>query len=1213
MLLSACLCGSLSADVLLEESFPVDGRTLRDLPDTAAWHSSRGTADIAYETGSFVGLPANSHLFAYFTDAGAFTLDAGEALVVEFDVVLTGTVTTAGLYNGFRFGVYDSSAGNRVEADGTGLTNTDFSAYRGYMVSWNVNVGSSAIRMDRRDKSSPKLIHSNDGYTRLDEAATTRQGTFEAGVTYSAKVTIARTDAAEVTVSTDVTGGDLSGYSTMVVDTTDPVFAFDMVAFFLPNNVSGGYQITRCVVSEQVAPPPNQTPTVEVEPADTSVDAGAQSEWSLPPGAFVDADGDSLTLSASLEGGAELPAWLTFDAAEGRFNAAPTANDIGTYVIVVTADDGQGGTVQTTFTLEIAGSVVIPPAPPTNRLTLLVESFPAAGRHLQQLPATAAWYSSLVSAVNVYYEPETLFGAMRNVVSVGYFTENGQVSLEPGEKLTLEFDFEFTSDIAAAGLFDGFRFGLYDSSLGTRVAEDGYGLSPDVSVFGNYRGYMVGTHLNTGTTEEPGPALRVSQRDGESPKLIHGYDAYVTRLDTTTVRGGMFEAGVTYSAQLTIERSGGDEATIAVSITGGSITGYEATAVDVETATTAFDTVAFFLAPNTADGYAVTSLSLYKETYDETNQPPFALRLLSGASVQTNDALTVTLPEDLFADDEGDPITIAASLEGGPLPAWMTFDGNTQTLTGLPLAGDEGSYTVVFTATDGQAGSAEATMQIEVLASLNSPFEPSDQITWKHTLIGWIWDMYPWVYSDTMQDWIYVYEAPDGYWMKPANEVYWFFASEDASPWVYTDASGEWEWRNFFAGPLDDLRQVGAFTKLASNASYGSRRPHGYGLYDAVADKTFVCWNGDGMSIYGRAFDHATGTWGAASKIQTLNYYETYVYHNYPNMAQAPNGDLLITYADHADELYLLRASDPHTLDTAWTHEKISDNGNAYPMILAWGSSVFIFYNVQEDISWPYRSFGFIRSEDNGATWSTHQNAIDSAKMDPGHYDEPYVNDFHLEPGIGGQPDRIHFVWSMHGGPNGHNIGSHNGYFAYFIPATGTWQAVDGTDLGVTIDYAEMQAHCVVVQSGPEPSGILVGGLAATHFDGGVPAVVYSLMGTCYVATYQNGAWEHDYVGVGMARDIQRTATGDVRALVRTGSSYSLQLFTSVAPGGAWLKTFEQPIPFENGANTVWQAGFIDDGQPELEIMIQQINSSEETSNYSGTWPVWAIGGTTAP
>jgi serine protease AprX len=70
----------------------------------------------------------------------------------------------------------------------------------------------------------------------------------------------------------------------------------------------------------------------------------------LPENTFSDPDGDDLALSAVLEGGAALPAWLSFDPQTWTFSGTPPG--VGSYVIKVTASDGMEE-VSSAFVLEV--------------------------------------------------------------------------------------------------------------------------------------------------------------------------------------------------------------------------------------------------------------------------------------------------------------------------------------------------------------------------------------------------------------------------------------------------------------------------------------------------------------------------------------------------------------------------------------------------------------------------------------------------------------------------------------------------------------------------------------------------------------------------------------------------------------------------------------------------------------------------------------------
>lgn len=74
--------------------------------------------------------------------------------------------------------------------------------------------------------------------------------------------------------------------------------------------------------------------------------------FDIPADTFTDANGDPLTLSASLVDSGSLPAWLTFDENLNRFTGTPGNSDVGSLDIRITATDGNASE-STVFTLDI--------------------------------------------------------------------------------------------------------------------------------------------------------------------------------------------------------------------------------------------------------------------------------------------------------------------------------------------------------------------------------------------------------------------------------------------------------------------------------------------------------------------------------------------------------------------------------------------------------------------------------------------------------------------------------------------------------------------------------------------------------------------------------------------------------------------------------------------------------------------------------------------
>ena len=108
----------------------------------------------------------------------------------------------------------------------------------------------------------------------------------------------------------------------------------------------------------------NEAPVVSQALADQLATQGVAVNFAVPAETFTDVDGDTLTLAATLAGGAALPSWLSFDAATRTFTGTPGNAEVGTLDVTVTASDG-ALTASDTFTLAIGNANDAPVGAPT--------------------------------------------------------------------------------------------------------------------------------------------------------------------------------------------------------------------------------------------------------------------------------------------------------------------------------------------------------------------------------------------------------------------------------------------------------------------------------------------------------------------------------------------------------------------------------------------------------------------------------------------------------------------------------------------------------------------------------------------------------------------------------------------------------------------------------------------------------------------------------
>ncbi|MBW4469871.1 MAG: putative Ig domain-containing protein [Stenomitos rutilans HA7619-LM2] len=97
----------------------------------------------------------------------------------------------------------------------------------------------------------------------------------------------------------------------------------------------------------------NVAPVVNSAIPNQAVDEFSTFRYTVPANTFTDANGDSLTLNATLTGGETLPSWLIFNASTRTFSGSPTGANVGVVSIDLTARDGRGGSAKDTFTLTV--------------------------------------------------------------------------------------------------------------------------------------------------------------------------------------------------------------------------------------------------------------------------------------------------------------------------------------------------------------------------------------------------------------------------------------------------------------------------------------------------------------------------------------------------------------------------------------------------------------------------------------------------------------------------------------------------------------------------------------------------------------------------------------------------------------------------------------------------------------------------------------------
>jgi Ca2+-binding RTX toxin-like protein len=101
----------------------------------------------------------------------------------------------------------------------------------------------------------------------------------------------------------------------------------------------------------------NQAPTVTNPLADQSLAYNQTLSYTVPVGAFTDAEADTLNYTATRADGSTLPSWLNFSAGSRSFSASnPGVANIGSYDIKITATDIWGASNSDVFSVAVTST-----------------------------------------------------------------------------------------------------------------------------------------------------------------------------------------------------------------------------------------------------------------------------------------------------------------------------------------------------------------------------------------------------------------------------------------------------------------------------------------------------------------------------------------------------------------------------------------------------------------------------------------------------------------------------------------------------------------------------------------------------------------------------------------------------------------------------------------------------------------------------------------
>lgn len=502
----------------------------------------------------------------------------------------------------------------------------------------------------------------------------------------------------------------------------------------------------------------NSSPTVENAIPDQQVNEDATFNFQFAANTFTDADGDPLTYNATLFGGGALPDWLTFEGATRTFTGTPDNDDyiaLDVMNILVTANDGKGGTAETEFELEILN---------TNDAPIVVNSIPN-----QQTDEDALF--TFQFAANTFSDPD-----WNDVVSYSISTtlpdwlsfnatnrtftgtpENADVGIlsvmltatdQSNASVSTEFSITvnnvndapilanaITNQTANEDAVFSFQF-----AANTFTDEDGdaltYSISPSTAL-PSWLSFNASNRTFTGTPLVTDIGIRtvtVIATDGNldasttfSLEVVSVNDAPILANDIpnqTATEDVLFSyqfASNVFSDEendpLTYAASLADDSALPqwISFDGPTQT-FSGTPGNSDVGTIDVKLIAF-----DGSGEAFTTFNI---EVINTNDAPTVLNPVPDLTASPNQEFLFAFADNAFADeDEGDVLTLTVlQVDDSELPEWLSFDESSKSIFGTPKSDHIGTLNLKIIATDSEETtvSDDFTLTVTPIAGINS-------------------------------------------------------------------------------------------------------------------------------------------------------------------------------------------------------------------------------------------------------------------------------------------------------------------------------------------------------------------------------------------------------------------------------------------------------------------------------------------------------------
>ena len=509
----------------------------------------------------------------------------------------------------------------------------------------------------------------------------------------------------------------------------------------------------------------NDPPTVAVPLTTQTAVEGTPWSFAVPAATFADVDaGDTLTYRATLQSGAALPAWLTFDRTTRTFSGTPKNSDVGGLAVAVLATDRAGAVATAPLQLAIRNinqvpslahpladqhatedapfAFVVPadtftdPDPGDETLTLSARradgsplpawlAFDPASRTFAGVPENAD-----VGVISVAVLATDAAGATTSDVFALTVenTNDPPIVAVPLTDRSVDEGVSFAWSLPAAAFLDpdvGDSLTYFAGGPGGAALPSWLTFDPSIGLLQGLPGNAaVGDHTIVIT------ALDVAGATASASFVVHVRNVNAA----PRVAAPLPDAAATEDAPFTfivpadtfVDEDPGDALTLSAALTAGSPLppwlGFDP-ATRTFAGTPDNPDVGTLVVGVTATDLAGASVTdLFALTVTNTNDAPLAVAPIAARTTLEDVALTWVLPASAFADvDAGDVLTWSVTLaSGAALPAWLEFDPGARLLSGTPTNADVATLTLRVTVTDLAGATADLDVDLDVV-NVNDP------------------------------------------------------------------------------------------------------------------------------------------------------------------------------------------------------------------------------------------------------------------------------------------------------------------------------------------------------------------------------------------------------------------------------------------------------------------------------------------------------------